>query len=224
MSGTPRSAPLPRVEPMGESAVLVTIGEAIDPAVGARARAIAAAVAAEPRLGRAVPAYASVLVPFDPVALSVAEATRIVTDVVVATPAAAAPSGSGRLVEIAVRYGGEDGPDLDEVAQLNGLRPKDVVEIHAGVEYEAFFLGFAPGFAYLGPVAASIATPRLDAPRPRVPAGSVAIGGAQTAVYPTETPGGWRLIGRTDAALWDVIRDPPALIRPGDRVRFVPVS
>ena len=224
MSPAPRSAPLPRVEPMGESAVLVTIGELIDPALGARARAIAAAVDAESRLGRAVPAYASVLVPFDPVALSVEEASRIVTDVVASTPAADARSVSGRLVEIAVRYGGQDGPDLDEVAQLNGLRPKDVVEIHASVEYEAFFLGFAPGFAYLGPVAASIATPRRDVPRPRVPAGSVAIGGAQTAVYPTETPGGWRLIGRTDAVLWDVARDGPALIRPGDRVRFVPIS
>ena len=87
---------------------------------------------------------------------------------------------------------------------------------------DAFFLGFAPGFAYLGPLPASIATPRLDIPRPRVPAGSVAIAGAQTAIYPTETPGGWRLIGRTDARLWDASRAEPALIRPGDRVRFVP--
>jgi KipI family sensor histidine kinase inhibitor len=131
---------------------------------------------------------------------------------------------AGRLVEIEVRYGGADGPDLDDVARLHDLRPEDVVEIHAGAEYLAYFLGFAPGFAYLGPVPASIATPRLDLPRPRVPPGSIAIGGTQTAVYPTETPGGWRLIGRTDSRVWDLAREPPALITPGDRVRFVPVT
>jgi KipI family sensor histidine kinase inhibitor len=208
---------------MGESAVLVTLGTAIDSAIAARARAIAAAVDADLRLGRAVAAYASVLVPFDPVPMSIEEATRIVEDVVAATPAPSRGTATGRLVEIPVRYGGEDGPDLDEVARLHRLRPDEVVEIHAGREYEAFFLGFAPGFAYLGPVPDSIATPRLDVPRPRVPAGSVAIGGAQTAVYPTETPGGWRLIGRSDAVAWDVAREPPSLIQPGDRVRFVPV-
>ncbi|HEX5012834.1 MAG TPA: 5-oxoprolinase subunit PxpB [Candidatus Limnocylindrales bacterium] len=216
---------------MGESAVLVTLGDTIDPPVAARARAIAAAVDADGRLGRAVPAYASVLVPFDPLALSVAAAGRIVEGLVgrlagrlaEEAPNAIDVAAAGRLVEIAVRYGGEDGPDLDEVARLHGLRPDDVVEIHASQEYDAFFLGFAPGFAYLGPVPASIATPRLDVPRPRVPAGSVAIGGAQTAVYPTETPGGWRLVGRTAAILWDVDRHPPSLIAPGDRVRFVPI-
>jgi inhibitor of KinA len=215
-----------RIEPMGESAVLVTLGETVDRATAARARAIAVALDRDDRLGRAVPAYASVLVPFDPLALSTDEARSIVEGVAagVAGPVVAATSGGqSRLLEISVRYGGVDGPDLADVARLHDLRPADVVEIHAGTVYDAFFLGFAPGFAYLGPVAASIATPRLDVPRPRVPAGSVAIGGAQTAVYPTETPGGWRLIGRTDARIWDLDRNPPALIRPGDRVRFVPV-
>jgi inhibitor of KinA len=215
-----------RIEPMGESAVLVTLGETVDRATAARARAIAVALDGDDRLGRAVPAYASVLVPFDPLALSTDEARSIVEGVAagVAGPVVAATSGGqSRLLEISVRYGGVDGPDLADVARLHDLRPADVVEIHAGTVYDAFFLGFAPGFAYLGPVAASIATSRLDVPRPRVPAGSVAIGGAQTAVYPTETPGGWRLIGRTDARIWDLDRNPPALIQPGDRVRFVPV-
>jgi inhibitor of KinA len=215
-----------RIEPMGESAVLVTLGETVDRATAARARAIAVALDGDDRLGRAVPAYASVLVPFDPLALSTDEARSIVEGVAAGVPGpvvATTSEGQSRLVEISVRYGGVDGPDLADVARLHDLRPADVVEIHAGTVYDAFFLGFAPGFAYLGPVAASIATPRLDVPRPRVPAGSVAIGGAQTAVYPTETPGGWRLIGRTDARIWDLDRNPPALIRPGDRVRFVPV-
>ena len=217
---------------MGESALLVVLGEVIDRGLAARARAIAAAIEAAPgsgSFGRPVPAYASVLVPFDPLSLSVAEATAAVAAIVDATVSGAgavtdAGRVDGRLVEVPVRYGGADGPDLEDVARLHGLRPRDVVELHASVEYEAFFLGFAPGFAYLGPLPASLVTPRLDVPRPRVPAGSVAIAGAQSAIYPTDTPGGWRLIGRTDLRPWDVTRDPPALILPGDRVRFVPVA
>jgi KipI family sensor histidine kinase inhibitor len=213
---------------MGDSALLVTLGDKVDPLVNARVRAIAAAIETAPSFGRPVLAYASVLVPYDPIELSLADASRALEAVVASVEDEAGPAtslgGGGRLVEIAVRYGGADGPDLDGVAHHHGLRPEDVVEIHSSVEYAAYFLGFAPGFAYLGPLPASIATPRLDIPRPRVPVGSVAIGGAQTAVYPTETPGGWRLIGRTDARPWDLSRDPPALILPGDRVRFVPVS
>jgi inhibitor of KinA len=210
-----------RIDPMGESAVLVTLGDEIDPALAARARAIAAAVEGRRPFGKPVSAYASVLIPFDPVAWSVAEATNAVAEIV----AAVGPGTSlvGRLVEVPVRYGGADGPDLEDVAGILGLRPEAVIEIHAAAEYEAFFLGFAPGFAYLGPLPASIVTPRLDVPRPRVPPGSVAIAGGQTAIYPTETPGGWRLIGRTELRPWDVTRDPPALILPGDRVRFVPI-
>jgi KipI family sensor histidine kinase inhibitor len=216
-----------RIEPLGDSALLVTLGDTIDPLVNAQVRAIAAAIETAPSFGRPVPAYASVLVPYDPVELSLADASRTLDAVVAAVEVEADPAtgiSGGRLVEIRVRYGGADGPDLEDVARHHGLRPEEVVEIHSSVEYAAYFLGFAPGFAYLGPVPASIATPRLDVPRPQVPVGSVAIGGAQTAIYPTETPGGWRLIGRTDARPWDVSRDPPALILPGDRVRFVPVS
>ena len=220
-----------RIAPMGESALLVVLGEVIDRELAARARAIAAAIEAAPgrgSFGRPVTAYASVLVPFDPLALSIDEAIRAVAAIVDAAGGAGAGDvagqAPGRLVEVPVRYGGAGGPDLEDVARLHGLRPSDVVELHASVEYEAFFLGFAPGFAYLGPLPASLVTPRLDVPRPRVPAGSVAIAGAQSAIYPTDTPGGWRLIGRTDVRPWDVARDPPALILPGDRVRFVPVA
>ena len=221
-----------RIAPMGESALLVVLGEVIDRELAARARAIAAAIVAagagSGAFGRPVPAYASVLVPFDPLALSIDEAIEAIAAIVDAAGAAPAADvagrSAGRLVEVPVRYGGADGPDLEDVARLHDLRPSDVAELHASIEYEAFFLGFAPGFAYLGPLPASLVTPRLDVPRPRVPAGSVAIAAAQTAIYPTDTPGGWRLIGRTDLRPWDVTRDPPALILPGDRVRFVPVA
>ena len=126
------------------------------------------------------------------------------------------------MIEIPVQYGGDAGPDLADVAALAELSTSDVVDLHRGAEYRVFFLGFAPGFAYLGPLPEPIATPRLATPRERVPAGSVGIAGAQTAVYPFAMPGGWRIIGRTDAPMWDLTRDSPSLLRPGDRVRFVP--
>lgn len=126
----------------------------------------------------------------------------------------------GELVEIPVRY---DGPDLDDVARWAGLSVEEVVARHHGREYEAAFGGFAPGFTYLSGVDPAIAAPRLATPRTRVPAGSVALAGGLTAVYPGESPGGWRLLGSTDARMFDVDRDPPALVAPGARVRFVPV-
>jgi KipI family sensor histidine kinase inhibitor len=109
------------------------------------------------------------------------------------------------------------------VAAETGLTPRDVVDLHAGTTYEVLFLGFAPGFAYLGELPEALRLPRLATPRPRVPAGSVAIAGAMTAVYPHPSPGGWRLLGRTDAAVFDAASSAAARLRPGDRVRFVPV-
>jgi inhibitor of KinA len=217
----------PTIAPLGDSALLVTFGDRIEPSLNDRAHDLAASVerlrAVDERFGRAVPAYASVLVPFDPVALDHDEARRVMARLLdERPPAAERDQTGGRLVEIPVRYGGDDGPDLADVAALNGLRPEDVVEIHAGTEYRVYFLGFAPGFAYVGPVPPQIVTPRLNAPRQRVAAGSVGIAGEQTGVYPFELPGGWRIIGRTEVSMWDVGRDSPALVLPGDRVRFVP--
>ncbi len=218
--------PAPRIAPLGDSALLVTFGDRIDPGLNERAHDLAAAVerlrAGDQRFGRAVPAYASVLVPFDPVAVEPEEARRIVAGLVDEAPHRARTREAGPLVEIPVRYGGDHGPDLADVAALNHLSPDDVVELHAGVEYRVYFLGFAPGFAYMGPVPAQIVTPRLDAPRQRIAAGSVGIAGEQTGVYPFALPVGWRIIGRTDVSMWDLQGDSPALLRAGDRVRFVP--
>ncbi|HLO67907.1 MAG TPA: 5-oxoprolinase subunit PxpB, partial [Holophaga sp.] len=121
------------------------------------------------------------------------------------------------------RYGGEDGPDLEAVARHCGLAPEEVARRHAGATYRVHFLGFAPGFPYLGGLDPALAAPRLDAPRTRVPAGSVGIAGAQTGIYPLESPGGWRLIGRTPLVLFDPRRPEPCLLRPGDLLRFVEV-
>jgi inhibitor of KinA len=124
----------------------------------------------------------------------------------------------GRVVEIPTWY---DGPDLVETAERSKVSVDDLIGLHSGREYRAFFLGFLPGFAYCGVLDPRIVAPRLPRPRERVPAGSVAVADGQTSVYPFESPGGWRLIGRTDVTVFDSTRDPPVLIRAGDRVRFV---
>ena len=127
-----------------------------------------------------------------------------------------------RLIEIPVIYGGAQGPDLDLVARHTGMTPSQLVECHSGVDYTVYFLGFQPGFPYLGGMPEKLATPRHGEPRLSVPAGSVGIGGSQTGVYPLTTPGGWQLIGQTSAVMFDPLRDAPTLLLPGDTVRFVP--
>ncbi|HHQ6627255.1 TPA: 5-oxoprolinase subunit PxpB [Serratia fonticola] len=127
-----------------------------------------------------------------------------------------------RDVDIPVLYGGEYGPDLDEVARHTGMTPQQVVECHSSTAYVVYFLGFQPGFTYLGGMPERLATPRRAEPRLSVAAGSVGIGGGQTGIYPLVTPGGWQLIGRTPLALFNPNEMPPTLLRPGDNVRFVP--
>ena len=137
------------------------------------------------------------------------------------TPPGGGAATTSTVHEILVSYGGPDGPDLDEVARLRGFGPQAVVALHTSVLYTVGFLGFAPGFAYLLGMPPEIATTRLATPRTSVPAGSVAIGGEYTAIYPRESPGGWRIIGRAETTLFDPRVEPPALLLPGDRVRFV---
>jgi KipI family sensor histidine kinase inhibitor len=226
-----------RVEPFGDAALLVVLGEHVDRAVNDRVHRLAFGLdvraARMPGLGAPVPAYASVLVPFDPSVLEEAAVRGVIADALTAAgdavtaeepatagePAAADP---GPVTHVPVRYGGADGPDLAEVAVRTGLSEDDVVRLHAGAEYRVFCMGFVPGFPYLGMLPEELALPRRSTPRLRVPAGSVAIAGRQTGIYPSDTPGGWHVIGRTDLAAWDPHRDPPALLEPGARVRFVP--
>jgi len=130
------------------------------------------------------------------------------------------PVTEGALIEVPTIY---DGPDLADVAARAALSVAEVIELHAGAEYRAAFCGFAPGFVYLTGLPAALWRPRRAEPRPRVPAGSVAIGAEFTGVYPTASPGGWHLLGHTEEAMWDATRERPSFIVPGDRVRFVPV-
>lgn len=134
------------------------------------------------------------------------------------------PRFAGRDIDLPVRYGGADGPDLEAVAAHTGLSPDEVIRRHAAGTYLVYFIGFQPGFAYLGGLDTSLHTPRRAAPRLEVPAGAVGIGGAQTGIYPAASPGGWQLIGRTALRLFDPAQDPPTLLQPGDRVRFVAVA
>ena len=132
------------------------------------------------------------------------------------------PPVQGKRHDIAVRYGGDAGPDLKQVASHSGLTPQQVIELHAAQEYVVYCIGFLPGFPYLGGLDERLVVPRRAKPRQKVPAGSVGIGGAQTGIYPCESPGGWHLIGRTSTPLFDVYAIPPALLAPGDTLRFVP--
>jgi KipI family sensor histidine kinase inhibitor len=168
------------------------------------------------------PAYASVLINFD-----LGQVTHLdVEGFVRALPesydkVSRVPS---RTVEIPVCYGGEFGPDLEEAASLLSLSPGRIIELHSATLYRAYFLGFAPGFAYLGDLPSELELPRLATPRKNVPAGSVAIAGRQTGVYPFATPGGWRLIGRTPLTMFRENREPMGLIAIGDEVRFRSIS
>ena len=166
-----------------------------------------------------VPAFHSLTVYFDPLDADVAQLTRWLAG---RAPASVEPSAGDdeRIVRVPVRYGGEDGPDLQDVAVFAGMRPDEVAAVHSAREYRVFMLGFVPGFAYLASVDERIAMPRLDTPRTKVPAGSVGIAGLQTGIYPGETPGGWRLIGRTDLRPFDLSRGEPFLFKAGDRVQF----
>ncbi|AKZ64090.1 allophanate hydrolase [Herbaspirillum hiltneri N3] len=127
---------------------------------------------------------------------------------------------SGRDVDIPVVYGGADGPDLDVIARHTGLSTAEVIRRHSEGEYVVYFIGFMPGFAYMGGLDPQLATPRQNEPRLTIPAGSVGIGGEQTGIYPLASPGGWQLLGRTALSLFDPTQNPPTLLRPGDRVRF----
>jgi len=210
----------PRLTPLTESALLFELGDAIDPILNRRAFALAAALRSSglPGLGEAVPGYASLLLPYDPDQIDFSTLQNWLHENY--TSIQPLPEAESRIIELPVRYGGVDGPDLDFVAAHNHLTPAEVIDLHAAPFYPVYFMGFAPGFPYLGGLDPRIAAPRLPSPRIGVPAGSVGIAGAQTGVYPLETPGGWRIIGRTDLLLFDPLRDPPFLLSPGDVIHF----
>lgn len=223
--GGRRGARLPRIESAGLDGWLVRLFEGIDEDnlawLGALARRC------ETALGEAlvdlVPSYTTLLVTFDPLRLA-PEAARARLEALLADLTPDPAAGTGQVHELPTWYDPRVGPDLEGVAGHLGMSVAEVIDCHAGREYRVFALGFAPGFAFMGLLDARLEMPRLSTPRRRVPVNSVAIAGRQTAAYPTVTPGGWRLLGRTTARLFDRERDGFSLLKVGDSVRFVPVD
>jgi len=213
----------PRFLVAGDAALVVEFGDEINPQINRQVHRLAHALAhrALPGLGEAVPSYRSLLVHYDPLRLSYAQVEAFVSGTLRHCQEMVPPE--PRQVEVPTVYGGECGPDIEFVAAHAGLSVEEVVRRHAGATYTVYMLGFTPGFTYLGGLPEAIAAPRLPTPRPSVPAGSVGIAGSQTGIYALATPGGWRLIGRTPLRLFDARQIPPAFVRPGDRVRFVPI-
>lgn len=213
-----------RILPLGDSAVIVRLGNEINRATFDTVRALAQYLEhnAFPGFVEQVPAFVSVTLYYDSRRISLAEVCAWIEHVVPTLSQQVA--GAPRLVEIPVCYGGRFGEDLEFVAQHNKLPPGEVVRIHANATYLVHMLGFMPGFPYLGGMSDRIATPRRPSPRVTIPAGSVGIAGSQTGIYPLESPGGWQLIGRTPLMLFRPNENPPVYLRAGDLVRFRAIS
>ncbi|MGI5839610.1 MAG: 5-oxoprolinase subunit PxpB [bacterium] len=207
-------------KPAGDKALVVECGNAISEEINRRVRRLNWAIDRRkiPGIQEIIPTYRSLLVLYEPELMSPKELTAIIRQC--ASEAADAAVPEPKMTVIPVAYGGVYGPDLSDVAKINGLTPAEVIKLHTSRDYLIYMLGFTPGFPYLGGMAEEIAVPRLAEPRLRIPAGSVGIAGGQTGVYPVESPGGWRLIGRTPLRLYDPEAAHPVLLRAGDYIRF----
>ena len=206
--------PKVRTHPLGDSALLAELGTRLDTALNTRAIALAAALKKRRDVRQAIAGYASVTVHFDPDQTTYDSLTNAIERLASKRPPMAEP---GRVHRIPVSY---DGPDMDAVAAQLNLTPKQIVDLHTRPIYRVFLVGFVPGWAYLGPLPEELDLPRRHVPRTQVPAGSVAMAGRQTGIYPLPSPGGWHLIGRTPVKLFLPDSDPPCLFRAGDRVKF----
>ena len=226
LKSEPEGQRFPRVVPAGDSAILIELGSEIAPEISSMVFALTDLVKdAGLNSGLEVlPTYRSVLVYYDPLVSSYVEMFDAVNGALERLVEPVNVNSSVKIIEIPVVYGGDDGPDLDFVANHAGITEDAVTELHSGTDYRVYMLGFSPGFPYLGGLDERIAAPRLKTPRVLVPAGSVGIAESQTGVYPDAGPGGWRIIGRTSVPLFDVNSSTPSLITPATKVRFIPVD
>jgi KipI family sensor histidine kinase inhibitor len=214
----------PRLLPAGDAAVSVELGDEISREASARVLALERLLleARVPGLVDTVPTFRALLVHYDPLVLPWTALLARLRELTGRLADAQPPP--GRRVELPCAYGGEFGPDLDEVARRLDLAPGDVVRLHAGAEHYVYFVGFTPGLPYMAGQPARLTIPRLDRPRTKTPAGSVGIGGTQSSIYSVESPGGFWVLGRTPLRLYDPAAADPILLRAGDRVRFRPIE
>ncbi|MBO5516572.1 MAG: 5-oxoprolinase subunit PxpB [Firmicutes bacterium] len=211
--------------PAGDRAILAQLGKEIDEAVNDRVRTLYRAVlaAADPAIIEAVPAYTTVLVHYRPEVRSFAEMKAFLTDLASKTAADNTAETGRRTLVVPVCYGLHFGPDLWEIEEKLGLSRQEIIDIHSSRDYRIYMMGFLPGFVYLGGMDERLAYPRLKKPRLRIEAGAVGIAGGQTGIYPSVSPGGWRIIGNTPILLFDPSKEPAVPVSAGDAIRFRPI-
>lgn len=213
-----------RIAPASDSSIFIGFGDSISSELHAQVVDLFHRVAAvaHPHIRNLHPAYSSLLIDFDPLHVTYEAMRDLVTSLV--AKSSSAELSAPKLVEIPVCYDAAFAPDLHAVAEHTQLDPEQVIATHLAGSYLVYFLGFTPGFAYLGPLAQQLEVPRLASPRKKVAAGSVALAGRQTAVYPSDSPGGWQLIGRTPFRMFNAAAKQPSRLQPGDQVRFTRIT
>ena len=215
----------PTISPVGDRAISIDFGQVIDPTINRHIRQTIERIKELQLEGiiELVPTYCALLVEYDAMLYSYSEICNII-EPTLEEGMANTTNELVTVVEVPTVYGGEFGPDLSFVASHNHLSEDEVISIHSGTDYLVYMLGFIPGFTYLGGMDPRIATPRLSSPRTLIPAGSVGIAGEQTGTYPSDSPGGWQIIGRTPVTMYDMSKAQAALLNAGDYVRYVPID
>ena len=215
----------PTISPVGDCAISIDFGQVIDPKINRHIRQTIERIQELNLEGiiELVPTYCALLIQYDAMLYSYSDICNLMEPLL--EPSATDDANERvTVIEIPTVYGGEFGPDLGFVASHNNLSEDEVVSIHSGTDYLVYMLGFIPGFTYLGGMDPRIATPRLSSPRTLIPAGSVGIAGEQTGTYPSDSPGGWQIIGRTPVTMYDMSKEQAALLSAGDYVRYVPID
>jgi inhibitor of KinA len=227
MTGLSANPPSPRIDAVGDRCLLVGLGDTVDPDTSQRVFGFVRRLKEQPIAGvrDIVPAFTTVALHYQPELLGDTpfESLRSAVLERLALPFEAQTSAS-RTIEVPICYGGELGPDLEDVAAQRGLTVEQVIALHLHSQHRVYMLGFSPGFPFIGGLDPALVMPRRASPRTHIPPGSVGIARDQTCIYPLETPGGWNLIGRTPLRLFDPIANPPCLLAPGDSVRFVRID
>ncbi len=213
------------ISPVGDSAILISFGDVICPTINRKIQRVIEVIhdMKDPAIHELIPAYTSLMIQYDALEYSYTELKSKLEPVLVIT-ADISEEDRVTVIEIPTLYGGDYGPDLSFVANYHNISENDVITIHSGTDYLVYMLGFIPGFAYLGGMNPCIATPRLQTPRQSIPAGSVGIAGEQTGIYPSQSPGGWQIIGRTPVVMYNLERESPSLLSAGQYVRYVPID